>query len=326
MPKGVCVGTEDHVALHFDGPSPGSLAPQLSAPACSMLTPLHLVLLPPDAAGQAPFEVGYSVTRSSGKTHKDVLRAIGGSTTFALDTADPGRYTYSFDRVGDRNYALAPLGSKITFDHEVYGRPSAMWLSTETVSVCANSRLTPATLGPSRGMLALKGKAPFAVTLHISTPKSAHPVVRTVGDIHAHEWPVAVDDFEFSQLGQYTVSVESVSDASGCAQDLAAEGVEEAKAFRVEVAETASVVQVQKVEDVCVGQSLDFLLQGSPPWTLTYVPRPSIISRRATMLIPRPRSPLATPLAGRRSTAPSARSRRRTASSRAWPTSPARLP
>jgi hypothetical protein len=36
----------------------------------------------------------------------------------------------------------------------------------------------------------------------------------------------------------------------------------------VEVAETASVIPLLRVEDVCVGSELSFLLQGSPPWQL----------------------------------------------------------
>lgn len=164
----------------------------------------------------------------------------------------------------------------MTLDHEVYGRPSARWLSTSRINLCAHSKLTPAataSLGAKQGVLALKGKAPYSVTLHIVTPKSSQPVVRTIADILTDEWRIELGDFEFSQLGVYTVSVESVADASGCAQDLAGDGIEDSKAFRVEIAETASIVQVQKGEDVCVGQSLDFLLQGTAPWSLTCVSR-----------------------------------------------------
>jgi nucleoporin POM152 len=209
--------------------------------------------------------------------HRDILRAAGSSTTLALETDEPGHYTYSFDRVGDRNYGLSPLaGRPLTFDHEVYGRPSARWQSTDRLSRCAHSKLKPASLSAKQGLLALKGKAPYAVTLHITTPKSSQPIVRTIADIPTDEWRIDLDDVEFTQLGLHTISVESVADASGCAQDLTGEGIEDAKAFKVEVAETASIVQVQKGEDVCVGQSLDFLLQGTSPWSLTCVDgRPS---------------------------------------------------
>ena len=268
-PKGVCLGEEDHVALHFQG--------------SSWARSFAFCLLPADRLssagppGQAPFEVGYTIRRPSKSlvhtdVHRDILRAVASSTTLALETDEPGHYTYSFDRVGDRNYGLSSMaGRALTFDHEVYGRPSARWLSTRRISLCAHSKLTPASLSGKEGLLALKGKAPFAVTLHITTPKSSQPIVRTIEEIPTDEWRIDLDDLEFSQLGLYTVSVESVADASGCAQDLMGEGVEDAKAFKVEVAETASIVQVQKGEDVCVGQSLDFLLQGTSPWSLTYV-------------------------------------------------------
>lgn len=208
------------------------------------------------------------------------MGSIASSTVFPLHTSEPGVYTYTFNHVGDANYPslYLPSARRITFDHEVYGRPSAMFVSTKRISLCSNSRLGPSTLPPGQGLLLFKGKAPFEVTLHIQTAKATHPVVRTISNIQSNEWQLSIDDYEFHHLGVYSISIETVRDASGCEQDLSAEEVEEAKTLKVEVAETASVAQLQRGEDVCVGQALDFQLQGSPPWSLTFVLLSSFLS------------------------------------------------
>ena len=42
------------------------------------------------------------------------------------------------------------------------------------------------------------------------------------------------------------------------------------KAISIEVAETADIAAVSSREDYCVGEVVDFSLQGSPPWTVAY--------------------------------------------------------
>jgi len=114
----------------------------------------------------------------------------------------------------------------------------------------------------------LTGNAPFDLELNIRTVTSPSPVVKWIRGIKTNEWKLSVPDFEFEFVGTYVVSIASVRDSTGCDEEVLGE---EGRSVLVEVAETASVIPVSISTDVCVGSRLEFLLQGSAPWTLTYV-------------------------------------------------------
>jgi nucleoporin POM152 len=227
--------------------------------------------------GQAPFSISYTHLHTY-KGHRTqtkplTLGAVQSVKTFPLETSDPGQHTYTFSAVGDTHYLpitsglLSPARSgNLVVHQEVYARPSAAFeIQSTPISLCSNAVLSPASSG-AKGIILLQGKAPFDLELNIRTVTSPTPVVKWIRGIKTNEWNLDVPDFEFAFVGTYQVAIASVRDATGCEEEVLGE---EGRSVKVEVAETASVVAVSKQRDVCVGQSLQFMLRGQAPWTLS---------------------------------------------------------
>ncbi|CDZ97902.1 hypothetical protein [Phaffia rhodozyma] len=246
--QGVCVGDDDQIALKMQG--------------------------------QAPFHIDYTTafqpegkdTRST--SHLRTLGAIQPSTILHLETGSPGTYIYKFHKIGDANYVPLPKGishppgsNELTVEQVIYGRPNAVFESNSPISLCSNAVLSPQANPLNRGRVILYGKAPFELDLSIQSAKVAQPIIRRIKNIPSREWTLDIPDVVFDRVGAHIITIDAVRDSSGCEQDMI--DPELAK-LKVEVAETASVVPIGRSEDVCVGQTLDFLLQGSSPWKLTY--------------------------------------------------------
>jgi nucleoporin POM152 len=68
-----------------------------------------------------------------------------------------------------------------------------------------------------------------------------------------------------NEIGRYEVSIVSMSDISDCEQMIYET---DRLSTTVEVVESARIVPVSQNKDLCVGDTLDFLLQGKAPWTI----------------------------------------------------------
>jgi nucleoporin POM152 len=224
-------------------------------------------------SGQAPFKVEYSVSRDLHSVKHDSIPSAYTSVKVPLKTDEPGAYTYVFEKIGDANYDPRPEGvqgassksGKLILKQEVRERPSASFgtSSDAPISLCSRSLLNPTTSG-GKALIQFRGQAPFDVTLHLHLDESSQPAVRHIKGVQS-PWKIDLPDFEFEHVGMYRIKIASVSDASGCDRKEREQDVAE---LRVEVAETASVIPLIKTRDVCVGQQLDFLLQGTKPWNL----------------------------------------------------------
>lgn len=234
-------------------------------------------------AGAAPYTFSWSTTRALDGQKTTPRSSTDGSShstaIFHLETSDPGVYTYSFDKIGDVNYRPGPQGitsaarsRKLLLEQEVYARPSASFQSTAPISVCSHDSIGPSSSTSKSPVVMFRGKAPFSIELNIWTAKRVSPFVRRVDNIKTTEWKLEVPDFEFDGVGSYSIAIARVQDASGCDQDVLGD---DESTIKVEVAETASIIPLSKAQDVCVGQELAFMLQGSSPWTLTSVSVPS---------------------------------------------------
>ncbi|ORY24076.1 hypothetical protein BCR39DRAFT_548028 [Naematelia encephala] len=205
--------------------------------------------------GQAPYELGYRYTTKD-RTYKDVLKSASSNGVLHL-AFEPGSHRYDLLDLKDSNYARTPVSMVI--EHEVYRRPSASFTKINTQPVCLDSPLS----GDAR--IKLTGKAPFSLLMAVRKPASSHHAQYQV-EVPGHEWTLDLP-LLLSDVGRHEVSIVSVSDASGCAHI-----VHESDRLNtiVEVVESARIVPVDNVQDLCVGDNLDFLLQGKAPWTIEY--------------------------------------------------------
>lgn len=73
--------------------------------------------------------------------------------------------------------------------------------------------------------------------------------------------------YEAKDVGRHEIAITSFTDSSRCQWDQRQGDV---LSTTVEVVESARIIPVNSVRDLCVGDTLDFLLQGKAPWTIEY--------------------------------------------------------
>lgn len=207
--------------------------------------------------GASPFAISYKgyVDNSGGQT--SVLNSAQNTGVLHLASEKPGTYLYKFFRLTDSNYE----DTKVDFslEHTVHGRPSGVFSRQNTLNLCRDTKLD------TNAKLKLTGQPPFTVTLGVRRPASAELVEHTV-QVSGREWDVELDE-TVAAVGRYEVVLLEVTDASGCPY---APASTDSIATPVDVVETARVVPLSKDQDVCVGQTLNFELQGKSPWLVEY--------------------------------------------------------
>ncbi|OCF56504.1 hypothetical protein L486_05354 [Kwoniella mangroviensis CBS 10435] len=208
--------------------------------------------------GQAPYELNYAYT-SDGRVSKHKLKSAQETGILHL-SSEPGYHRYDFSSIGDGNYPNTEV--KISLEHSVYSRPSVSFNKQNTKSLCLDSKLDS-----SDAKIQLKGSAPFK--LHLSVRKPASTSVKTfvVEDIKDNEWRLDLPQYELKEIGRHEITINRLEDSSGCEQVI--NDSDELRTI-VEVVESARIVAVDEKVDLCVGDSLDFLLQGKSPWTIEY--------------------------------------------------------
>ncbi|ODN74022.1 hypothetical protein L202_07501 [Cryptococcus amylolentus CBS 6039] len=232
--QGLCAGQEDQVGLTFEG--------------------------------QAPFELTYRL----GKDGKDLgtryLKSAQDAGVLHLET-DPGTYTYQFITLSDGNYPSNGLDQKIS--HQVFARPGGGWIKGGSSGpLCLDGKLE------SGAVLGLRGKGPWQVTLGVRKPASAKVDLYTINTAKP-EWSLSLPDVLLNDIGRYEITLHDIVDSSSCPMELL-DGGEDGTGFRdetrisVEVVESARIVEVDARKQVCVGDHLEFLLQGKAPWTIEY--------------------------------------------------------
>jgi nucleoporin POM152 len=206
-----------------------------------------------DPLGQAPYEATYRYT-TAGHTSRHTLKSAQETGILHLNT-EPGQHRYDFTELKDANYASNPI--QLSVEHDVYSRPSVSFIKSNTKPLCLDQQLK------TDAKIRLEGKAPFTINLAVRKPASSKVESHTVV-AKSNEWtldlPLAV-----TEIGRYEVSIVSMSDISDCEQVV---HETDRLSTTVEVVESARIVSVSQTKDLCVGDTLDFLLQGKAPWTI----------------------------------------------------------
>lgn len=207
--------------------------------------------------GASPFVLNYKYKFSSHSAKERTLNSAQDMGILHLDTA-PGHHVYEFSTVSDSNYQKTPV--RFSLEHNVHSRPSATFAKQNTRSLCRDSPLL------TDAKIRMSGKAPFTLQLGVRRPASADISQHTI-QVDGNEWKVDLAEVILTDVGRYEIALMEMADASGCryAFDDAA-----ILSTSLDVVETAKVVPITHDVDVCVGDTLDFLLQGTAPWIVEY--------------------------------------------------------
>lgn len=146
-------------------------------------------------------------------------------------------------------------------------RPSAYFKSSKSSPYCLNQKLEPRSGHHDDPVIILTGKAPFKLTLNIKNVATSESRIAVV-DVTTPEWKVDIPTYKLQTVGPHLITIESFEDSSPCSPSAVDY---ERRTFRVDVAETAAIVPFDRREDWCVGDILQFQLEGNAPWKIEFV-------------------------------------------------------
>ncbi|KIL71448.1 hypothetical protein M378DRAFT_182877 [Amanita muscaria Koide BX008] len=245
MPS-ICVGTDAHVDLEL--------------------------------TGRPPFQIMYNIALGvdNGGTRvldQPTFNSIQPRTRFQLHTSTPGRTYYEVKQIGDAAYPLSkhkngviPRSERLLFEQQVFQRPSARFKNRNRLNYCLNDVFVPIDPGSVDAMVMLEGTPPFKLELSIKDISASQTELRSI-EVFSHTWNVNLPSYTFKSTGPHLVTIESVVDSSNCAQ-AALDPLH--SSIWVDVAENAAITPFERRVDYCVGEAAQFLLEGIPPWTITY--------------------------------------------------------
>ncbi|KAF8336634.1 uncharacterized protein EI90DRAFT_3046569 [Cantharellus anzutake] len=239
--------------------------------------------------GRPPFQVIYEYAGQSRERRMQdriTFNSIQNTSNLQLKTSETGHHEYHIAKVGDSAYPLVSSPelrrlSGLVLAQDVLARPSAHFKSSGTGSVCLNDKFIPKATHGSDGIVILHGQPPFKLDLAIKDLATSSVVTESV-EVSSHEWKLELPNYTFKTVGPHIITIESFEDSSQCPPSTVELGPQ---SFRIDVAETAAILPFERREDFCVGDVLQFQLEGNAPWKIDYRFDGKLIS--ATSKIPK---------------------------------------
>lgn len=232
-----------------------------------------------ELSGRPPFQIMYNVAtnaESGGGTivlDQLTIGSIQRHTRFQLHTSTPGRTYYEVKQIGDAAYplhkdgrTLIPRSERLLFEQEILRKPSAKFKTDNRLSYCLNDVLGPKDPASPDGTILLDGTPPFQLKLSIKNLAANKVRVENI-EVNDRIWRLNLPSYYFTSVGPYQVTIDSVLDSSRCEQ---ATVDPLRRSIWIDVAETAAIIPLEKKKDFCVGDIIQFELEGTPPWTIGY--------------------------------------------------------
>ena len=230
--------------------------------------------------GAPPFQINYNIARETDRGGIRLLdqpsfSSIQSTAHFQLQTSTSGRVYYEVTAIGDASYPVQrhsaiPPSSRLQFEQQVFARPTAFFKRSDRVSYCLNDAFTYRGDLSTDGIVVMRGTPPFVLELSIKNLASSE-IYKEVVETPLHEWRLDIPMYTFRTVGPHLVTIDSIRDASGCPHsDLDVVR----RQLWIDVAESAVIVPFDRREDYCVGEALQFQLEGTPPWKIQYVLSP----------------------------------------------------
>ncbi|KAF7784114.1 hypothetical protein Agabi119p4_279 [Agaricus bisporus var. burnettii] len=231
-----------------------------------------------DLTGRPPFQIMYNIAQDNemGGTKligQPTFNSIQPHTRFQLQTSAHGRMYYEVKQIGDTAYplvkhkaAVIPRSDRLLFEQQVMRRPSVRFQNRNRMTYCQNEAFTPLDPASSDGILLFEGTPPFTLTLSVKDIAASHVETQTI-DVYDFIWKLSLPSYQFKSIGSYLVTLESITDSSNCVQSALDPMF---GSVWIDVAETAAIIPFERRQDICVGDTVQFQLEGIPPWTVGY--------------------------------------------------------
>ncbi|KAF9216989.1 hypothetical protein BGZ59_007009 [Podila verticillata] len=223
--------------------------------------------------GKEPFELRYKTVFKPAKGGRDIVterKEVAYHSTMRLPviTDQPGTVFYHLETLSDSTYKdVKVLHEKhvVVFRHVIRTPPKALiHESTKKQQFCKNEA------AGVTDKIAIKiedGAGPYTLAIEVrilDVPEKVyvHDVVPNKHGIY--EWTLPA---KFTDVGVYGVSVLRVSDSNGCSSS----NDDKHSSVEFEILDTPTITPLRSIRDACVGERIDFSLQGeSPPFKVYY--------------------------------------------------------
>ena len=214
-----------------------------------------------ELTGTPPFRVFYTVKHQGGSVQPKAEYIDRFHTQLELRPVQAGHYVYQFDHISDAVYNYVSLKSKnLVLEQDV--RPPA----SATFSDLGSARRKVCLEQPLTFRISFVGEPPF--NLEYEIVHRGRRMKEIARDIPGASYELQTAPF--TQGGEYTVALTSVTDATGCRQALEAEakfevGLQRPRAAFAQVQGKRSKLAVENR-----GVRLPVKLQGEPPFIISY--------------------------------------------------------
>lgn len=222
------------------------------------------LLRPNKRLGHPPFRFKYQHIRvdTDGETRSPILTQRNAPHEAPIRLSGlPGEHRYDILSVADQLYDFPndrhAKQPEFTISQTVNSRPSARFHREAQLHYCVSDTFERHK-GQSR--VRFEGKPPFTIEYEIGRGGRHRGQVYSRSGIKSHDWYIEEPRYTFRDVGPHIVKILSMSDASGCQWNPPED--QDALYLSVNVVETASIVPESDQQDYCVGDSLEFRLQG----------------------------------------------------------------
>ncbi|KAG0341413.1 hypothetical protein BG004_006039 [Podila humilis] len=223
--------------------------------------------------GKEPFELRYKTVFKPAKGGRDVVterKEVAYHSTMRLPviTDQPGTVFYHLETLSDGTYKDVKVQHEkhaAIFRHTIRTPPRALIdESTKKQQFCKNE------VAGVTDKIAIKiedGVGPYTLAIEVrilDVPEKlyVHDVVPNKNGIY--EWILPA---KFTDVGVYGVSVLRVSDSNGCSSS----NDDKQSSVEFEILDTPTITPMMSVRDVCVGDKIEYSLQGeSPPFKVYF--------------------------------------------------------
>jgi nucleoporin POM152 len=225
-------------------------------------------------SGCNPFYCSYKEFRSPAG-HRD-FKLIGTEeitsgmkrVRLPLKTGEPGKYRYVFDKLSDQRYTDPFPIKNLQLEQMVHATPTVKFTSksaSKERTLCVGESLDSSDMDPI--FMEFTGVAPFAVEIGIRFQTEVQGRVIIIDNIMTKKYQLSLHD-ELKDSGTYHINLLYVNDANGCASRVPPS---DDKKISIKALEIATISPIDSCDDVCVGDTIDFSLQGVSPFTVQYL-------------------------------------------------------
>ncbi|PWN28104.1 hypothetical protein BDZ90DRAFT_271228 [Jaminaea rosea] len=258
-------------------------------------------------SGQAPVQVTYeheapaasSSSSPTGRRKRETFSTAQNITSLHLSTSVPGWHRYRLVEVGDSSYALGAISRSdsddLVLEQLVHPLPSARFIDQDhhsseqqhrrggrsgpnkRKSFCLGDTLSGRDMARAAPIVQLSGSPPFDLEFELRGIQM-HNVALDLNE--AESIGEAGDKpFRLDSTGTWVYRIVSLVDGNGCSstpspgEDSSSSGSSSASSppsLSINVAETANLASVGARDDYCVGERIQYVLQGTAPWTVVY--------------------------------------------------------